>query len=145
MEIDGDVGRYGSMLIFSDLNNNPEEAFKELIHYMGINIEENWAQCLNFENVEEKSDIHQILELEFLVNFKGANGSEKIIQKLSGYHVGHFDNDDLPADIVITTKFRADVYLELESQDEEFDESSADGENSSFHKIAKFRTSISVG
>lgn len=144
MEIDADAGRYGSMLIFTDLKHNPKEALREILDIITINVEQKWADCLNLDGIQHKRDIDQIFELEYLINFRGFRDVEKTIKKLSGYFIKQFSNQDLPIAKKTKIEFKAKFYLELKNIDEELDEYDQDEETDDRYKVATFRVNIEV-
>ena len=143
MEIDGDTGRYGSMLILSKLDPEPQKAVDEIIDSIQIAVER-WEEWLDTDDIDTIDEIQQIQEFSLQIDMAGVVNPDHIITLLSNYHIGEYQSTFLFKGEREEIPFKADLFLALDHIEEEEDDNYEveDDEEPRTHKVAKFDVRI---
>ena len=120
MEIDGDTGRYGSMMILSKLDTEPQTAVEEIIDSIQIAVED-WEEWLDKDDIDTIEEIHQIQEFSLQIDMAGVTNPDHIITSLSNYHIGEYQSTFLAKVEQKEIPFKADIFLALDHVEEEDD------------------------
>ena len=85
MEIDGDTGRHGDMLIFTDLGNAPYIAAAEILDAFG---DADLTHQLNLDYAQSFDEIQQIRRLSVSIDVANVQAPDVLINKLSRSIIG---------------------------------------------------------
>ncbi len=146
MEIDGDVDRYGSTMILSELPPDPEDAIREVVGAFTDSVEMNWLECLETEDISSVDDIDQSQEMNLLINLNGVVEPQEVVEGLDGLVLGTYETTVQLSDASKAT-LTVEVSLSLEDMDEEEAEFIDDLDETSEHPthvVAKFRADFSI-